>query len=78
MNLVLLWEGIFVAITFSRLLAFYVTTCLGLPPLPPSPLRIPGVSLEGYLNDFLIILATLVMYQSIHTKLSGLSQIMEG
>ncbi len=70
-NLVFIWMGIFVALSVSRGVTYYVAVATGLP-LPPSPLNIPGISVDGKLNDLLIFLAAVLAYQPLHNKISGL------
>ena len=77
MNLMMLWIGLFTALTFGRITAAYLLVALGAPIMPPSPLALPFISVDGNLNILLIILAAAVAYQPLHAKISGLDALTE-
>lgn len=75
MNLMMLWVGLFTALTFGRITAAYLLVSFGASVMPPSPLSIPFISIDGYLNILLIILAAAIAYQPLHGKVSGLDAL---
>lgn len=77
MNLIMLWVGLFTALTFGRITAAYLLVSLGAPVMPPSPLALPFVSIDGYLNILLVILAAAIAYQPLHARISGLDVLTE-
>ncbi|MCD6084021.1 MAG: hypothetical protein J7J20_00610 [Desulfurococcales archaeon] len=77
LNLAVIWLGITIALIFSRAAISIITTVLGLPPRPPSPLALPGISYDGYLNDFTIFIAVILGYQAFHNKIVGFSKLAE-
>lgn len=77
MNLMMLWIGLFTALTFGRVTAAYLLVALGAPVMPPSPLALPFISIEGYLNILLVILAAAIAYQPLHARISGLDTLTE-
>lgn len=77
MNLMMLWVGLFTALTFGRITAAYLLIFIGAPVMPPSPFTLPYVSINGYLNILLIILAAAIAYQPLHTRISGLDVLTE-
>ncbi len=77
MNLMMLWIGLFTALTFGRVTAAYLLIAIGAPAMPPSPLTLPFISIDGYLNILLIILAAAIAYQPLHAKISGLDALTE-
>jgi len=77
MNLMMLWIGLFTALTFGRVTAAYLLVALGAPVMPPSPLALPFISIEGYLNILLVILAAAIAYQPLHARISGLDALTE-
>jgi|Deesub1362B_J571_1020462.scaffolds.fasta_scaffold35351_1 hypothetical protein len=76
-NLVVIWMSIFTALSVSRIVAIFLASYFGFSYLIPSPLLLPGISANGYLNDLILLLAVLLAYQPFHNKLSGFSKIME-
>ncbi len=77
MNLMMLWIGLFTALTFGRITATYLLVSLGVPAMPPSPLVLPFISIDGRLNILLVILAAAIAYQPLHAKISGLDALTE-
>ena len=77
MNLMMLWVGLFTALTFGRVTAAYLLFAVGAPTMPPSPVELPFVSIDGYLNILLIILAAAIAYQPLHAKITGLTALTE-
>ena len=71
-NMVMIWVGVFTALVIVRSAVLYISRWLGVNPLPPSPIDLPGISLNGYLNDLFLFLAAVAAYQPLHTKLSGM------
>jgi len=73
-NLMGLWAGIFTSLIAARAVLYYASTEYGLP-LPPSPLNLPGISINGRLNDLVLYLAIILGYQYIHNELTGVSKL---
>ncbi len=76
-NLFILWAGVFASLIVTRYISIIAALTLGIEPLPPSPLSIPGISIDGYLNDLILYLAILLAYQNLHNKITGVSIIRE-
>lgn len=72
-NLLTLWVGVFISMLLSEYMyVFFVLTYGGGRPIP-SPLNMPVVSNPGgSLNELFVFLATLVGYQALHNKISGI------
>ncbi len=77
LNLAVIWLGITVALILSRAVISIISLTFGLPPRPPSPLLLPGISYDGYLNDFIIFIAVILGYQAFHNKIVGFSKLAE-
>ncbi len=73
-NLMGLWAGIFTSLTAARAALYYASVMYGLP-LPPSPLNLPGISINGQLNDLILYLAVILGYQYIHNEITGVSKL---
>lgn len=72
-NLLALWGGVFISMLLSEYMyVFFVLTYGGGKPIP-SPLGLPIVSNPGgSLNELFVFLATLVGYQALHNRISGI------
>jgi len=77
LNLAVIWLGITVALILSRVVIGVISSAFGIPPRPPSPLLLPGISYDGYLNDFMIFIAVILGYQAFHNKIVGFSKLAE-
>ncbi len=75
LNLGVIWLGILTAIVLSRVVVDIVAQILNLPPRPPSPLMLPGISHDGNLNEYVIFIAVILGYQAIHNKVTGFSKL---
>lgn len=73
-NLMGLWAGIFTSLIAARAVLYYASVMYGLP-LPPSPLNLPGISINGQLNDLILYLAVILGYQYIHNEITGVSKL---
>lgn len=73
-NLMGLWAGIFTSLITARAALYYVSVKYGFP-LPPSPLNLPGISINGQLNDLILYLAVILGYQYVHNELTGVSKL---
>ncbi len=74
LNLMGLWAGIFTSLIAARSVLYYASVEYG-SPLPPSPLNLPGISINGQLNDLILYLAVILGYQYVHNELTGVSKL---
>lgn len=75
-NIFMLWIGIFTGITVANTVLAYFVNYLGVERYFYSPLRLPGVTLEGYrINLLLVIMAAIIMYQPVHNRLSRMYKL---
>jgi len=77
LNLISMWTAIFVALIASRFVLLITASFLRLEPYIASPIDIPLISVEGYLNDTFLLLALILAYYPLHTKWSGLYKLRE-
>ncbi|MCD6340630.1 MAG: hypothetical protein J7L51_01610 [Desulfurococcales archaeon] len=75
LNLGVIWLGILMAIILSRVVVSTIAPLLGLPVRPPSPLMLPGISQDGYLNEYVIFIAVILGYQAFHNRMTGFSKL---
>ncbi|MEM2022047.1 MAG: hypothetical protein QXP80_07495 [Zestosphaera sp.] len=75
-NLLALWGGVFIAMVISEYMyLFFILTYGGGKPIP-SPLSLPVVSSPGgSISELLIFLATIIGYQTIHNKITGVDAL---
>ncbi len=75
-NLLALWGGVFMAMVISEYMYLLFILTYGGGRAIPSPLSLPVVSSSGgSLNELLIFLATIIGYQSIHNKITGVDAL---
>ncbi len=74
LNLMGLWAGIFTSLIAARAVLYYASVEYGFP-LPPSPLNLPGISINGQLNDLILYLAVILGYQYVHNELTSVSKL---
>jgi len=77
MNLLSIWAAIFLALLASRFAVIITASILGIKPLLHSPINIPFITINGSLNDTLLLLAVILIYYPFHTKYSGLQKLKE-
>ncbi len=74
MNIFTLWIGIFTSLMFARSLLYYSLTHLHMH-MPPSPLNLPGISVNGKLNDLILYIATIIGYMYFHNNVAGVNKM---
>jgi len=75
LNLGAIWLGVLVAILLSRLVVSTIAHIFSLPENPPSPIKLPVISYDGYLNVFILFIAIVLGYQAYHNKATGFSKL---
>lgn len=70
-NLFVLWLGIFVSMIVANIVVAHLVNYLNIERYFYSPLRFPGIVLEGYrINVLIVIMAVIIMYQPVHNRIS--------